>query len=278
MKNNELYHFLLRKTWQLTEQWYESLDKSNASGVYASQDPKVINTLKQQNYEFHLQFCNAFNEEISTEQFYKEFEEWVMTVAGDEQHLRTPIPFILKEFFRVQEQYLDLVEEFIQLHEDEYSDEHINTWNRTIVKNFNLIIAWFTQESYHYAELKLKSQQELINQLSSPVICLNDDVALLPLIGDIDRERATFLLENTLKQCTKLNIHHLLIDLSGVVKVDTMVALQIYQLIKALSLINVDSTLSGIRPEIAKTAVQLGIDFNKIPIVSTLKRAIKGLV
>jgi rsbT co-antagonist protein RsbR len=98
------------------------------------------------------------------------------------------------------------------------------------------------------------------------------------LIGDIDRERATFLLEHTLKQCTKLNIHHLLIDLSGVVKVDTMVAFQIYQLIKALKLINVDSTLSGIRPEIAKTAVQLGIDFNNIPIVSTLKRAINGLV
>ncbi|WP_019720359.1 hypothetical protein [Heyndrickxia coagulans] len=34
-----LHQFFLEKTWQLTEDWYASLDKSTVQGVYASTDP-----------------------------------------------------------------------------------------------------------------------------------------------------------------------------------------------------------------------------------------------
>lgn len=40
-----------------------------------------------------------------------------------------------------------------------------------------------------------------------------------------------------------------------------MVAHQIFQLIDALNLLGVKSTLSGIRPKIAQTAIQLGLSF-----------------
>ncbi|WP_144488035.1 STAS domain-containing protein, partial [Bacillus pumilus] len=58
------------------------------------------------------------------------------------------------------------------------------------------------------------------------------------------------------------------------VVVDTMVAHQIFKLIEALKLIGVTSTLSGIRPEIAQTAVQLGINFSDITIKSNLAQAL----
>ncbi|MBD5071591.1 RsbT co-antagonist protein RsbRB, partial [Xanthomonas citri pv. citri] len=45
-------------------------------------------------------------------------------------------------------------------------------------------------------------------------------------------------------------------------------------LIEALRLIGVSSTLSGIRPEIAQTAVQLGLSFEGISLRSTLASAI----
>ncbi|MFP3490379.1 STAS domain-containing protein, partial [Staphylococcus sp. SIMBA_130] len=83
--------------------------------------------------------------------------------------------------------------------------------------------------------------------------------ALLPLVGDIDSDRATAIFENTLEGCTTKRVDHLFIDLSGVYLVDTRVAQQIFQLITGLKLIGVTATLSGIRPEIAQTAVQLGI-------------------
>ncbi|MFP3340442.1 STAS domain-containing protein, partial [Micrococcus sp. SIMBA_131] len=71
-------------------------------------------------------------------------------------------------------------------------------------------------------------------------------------------------------------VDHLFIDLSGVYLVDTRVAQQIFQLITGLKLIGVTATLSGIRPEIAQTAVQLGIDFGEILITSNLAQAISS--
>jgi len=50
-----------------------------------------------------------------------------------------------------------------------------------------------------------------------------------------------------------------------------MVAQQIFRLIETLRLIGVKCILSGIRPEVAQTAIQLGIDFNDITIHSKLE-------
>ncbi|PLT33189.1 STAS domain-containing protein [Bacillus sp. V5-8f] len=274
-RNKELYHFLLDKTWELTEQWYQSLDKSNQSGVYASSDPKVIEGLKNQNHEFHKRFCKVFVDEEC--KFFETFEEWILEIAQDPEHLSTPIHFILREFFRTQQQYLVLVKEFVSLHSGEFSDEQIDSWNQIIIKTFSEVITWFTRENYTYSQKLLQAQQEMILELSSPIISLNRNTALLPLIGDIDTERAKFLLENTLQQCAAKGVNHLFIDLSGVVIIDTMVAHQIFQLIEGLKLLGVQSTLSGLRPEIAQTAMRLELPFDKISITSTLEKAINQL-
>ncbi|WML47598.1 STAS domain-containing protein [Neobacillus sp. PS3-34] len=273
-RNNELHQFLLDKTWQLTEDWYKNLDKRDPSGVYASEDPMVINSVKQQNYEFHKKFCEVFIKEESS--FFNDFEKWIVMVAQDEQHLGTPVQFIIREFFRTQDQYLDLIDQFIEEHKDEYSKSEENSWCRITIKTFSKIIAWFTEEHNNHSQKRLQAQQELIMELSSPVISLNTDVALLPLVGDIDTARAKFILENTLEQCARLRVSQLFLDLSGVVLIDTMVAHQLFQLINALNLIGVKTTLSGLRPEIARTAVQLGLSFEKVTIKSTLSSAIKS--
>jgi rsbT co-antagonist protein RsbR len=97
----------------------------------------------------------------------------------------------------------------------------------------------------------------------------------LPLVRDIDTARAAAILENTIKQCAEQKVSQLFIDLSGVVIIDRMVAHQIFQLINGLSLIGVKTTLSGIRREIATTAIQLGLSFANISIASTLSKAIE---
>lgn len=273
-RNEALYDYLLDKTWGLTEAWYENLDKSKSSGVYASQDPKVINNVKQQNYAFHKKFCEVFN--MDEEVFFKEFEGWILDVARDEEHVNTPIHLILREFFRTQDQYIELINQFQVLHEGEYPKSEVNAWYQIVIKTFGKIMLWFTEEYNDHAQRRLKAQQELILELSSPVISLSKDIALLPLVGDIDTTRAKIILENTLEQCAKLGVNQLFVDLSGVVMIDTMVAHQLFQLFDALNLIGVKTTLSGLRPEIAQTSVQLGLKFEKVTIKSTLSKAIQS--
>ena len=53
-----------------------------------------------------------------------------------------------------------------------------------------------------------------------------------------------------------------------------MVAQQIYQLISTLNLLGIQSTISGIRPEVAQTSIQLGLDFSQVSTHSTLKQAL----
>jgi rsbT co-antagonist protein RsbR len=273
-RNKDLYQFLLEKTRQLTEEWYENLDKSKSAGIYSSDDPAIIESVKKQNYEFHQQFCEVFSKD--EESFFSEFEKWIVKVAQDEGHLRTPLQMILREFFNTQEQYLNLLDEFAEANKGQYDTRQIDSWRRIMLKCFSEVVTWFTEEYNNHSQKRLEAQQDLIRELSSPVISLTKDIALLPLVGDIDTARAKSMLENTLQQCNKLGVNQLFLDLSGVVMIDTMVAHQLFQLIEALSLIGVKTTISGLRPEIAQTAVQLGLSFDHISIRSTLSSAIKS--
>lgn len=271
-RNKEVHTFLLSKARQLTDEWYESLDKSKSTGVYSSTDPKVIETLKKQNFEFHGILCNVFAEDKET--FKKKIDEWVLTIAKDKEHLDTPTQYILKEFMRVRNQYLDFLKEYADAHTIENTFEQFTTWSNVILEAFDRVMLRFVELQSEVMDQQIKNQQEVINELSSPVISLNSHTALLPLVGNIDPSRAELILENALEQCVSMEVSQLFIDLSGVVLIDTMVAHQIFQLIDALQLIGVKPILSGLRPEIAQTAVQLGLNFENLTITSTLSQAL----
>ncbi len=271
-RNKDLHKFLLQKAERLTEEWYDSLDKSDPAGVYSSTDPKVICNLKTQNLEFHKQLCKIFIEEKSV--FLKGFDEWVIGIATDKEHLETPTHYILREFMRVRKQYLDFIEEYAASNHREVTQKQVDLWKDVLVEIFDVALLRFTEEKSKYVDGQFEEQQQMINDLSSPIIDLTRGRALLPLVGEIDTIRASAILENTLQQCMDKSVAHLFIDLSGVYMIDTMVAHQIFSLLDGLRLIGVTTSLSGIRPEIAQTAVQLGINFGKITISSSLAQAI----
>ncbi|MDP4163045.1 MAG: STAS domain-containing protein [Bacillota bacterium] len=272
-RNQPLYEFLVEHSRAISDEWYEHIVDHDPTSVYASKNPVVIATLKEQNYDFILHLNKIFIEEEN--EFFITFEDWIIMISKDGEHSKTPIPSVIREFIRVRNVYLDYVKAFAHLHQDRVKPEDILLWNKMVMKALDVSIHKFVDEAYTNANRKLAAQQEMINELSSPVIALNDDKALLPLIGDIDTARARRILENTLMQCSKQGIKHLFIDLSGVVFIDTIVAQQIFQLLKALKLIGVSSTISGIRPEIAQTSVQLGFSFEGVGISSTLAKALE---
>ncbi|GAF11481.1 RsbR, positive regulator of sigma-B [Bacillus sp. JCM 19046] len=268
-----LYDFLKSNTRRLTDEWYDSLDKSK-EGVYGSTNPDVITTLKNQNHEFHVIFCEIFNEDRHTSELEAEFSQWIDKLAKDQQHLATPVPEMIEEFLNVQEQYLDLISEYSETHKDQVSFAKSSSWNRIVTKALKEVIVAFSRANLTQSEIHLQAQKEMITELSAPVIKLSKNIALLPLVGEIDTHRAQVIFSQTMEQCVQLQVDSLLIDLSGVPIVDTMVANQIFSLIEGLKLIGVKASLSGVRPEIAQTSVQLGIDFMSIPIYSSIERAL----
>ena len=114
-------------------------------------------------------------------------------------------------------------------------------------------------------------------ELSAPVVPIANDVAILPLVGDLEIDRAQYILEKTLTAANNLRISTLVIDLSGVVKVDSMVAEQIIKIVQALKMVGVKPILTGIRSEIAITLSQLGIDTRSLVIGGSLKQTLEKL-
>lgn len=272
LRNKELHNFLCERNEKLTEEWYKALDKSQG-GIYSSTNPKVIEKLKQQNAEFHTHFCSMFNKEYK--EFLEDFQGWIVRTAKDEDRLSTPTTAVLKDFFQTQKQYLQLIEEFASLHAEHVSKEQLIAWNQGITATINDLLLEFTTQTAIAAEKKLNAQQELIVEMSAPVILLAKDTGLLPLVGEISTYRAQILFEKALKQSADYQLERLFIDLSGVPIIDTMVAHQIFQLVEGLRIIGVKTALAGISPDIAQTAIQLGINFGEIEVYNTLVQAMK---
>ncbi|MDP4163739.1 MAG: STAS domain-containing protein, partial [Bacillota bacterium] len=89
--------------------------------------------------------------------------------------------------------------------------------------------------------------------------------------------RAKILKETSLQRCSELGNLYLIMDLSGVPIVDTMVANEIFQVISSLTLIGVETILTGLRPEVAQSMIQLGISFNNVVVKNNLKSAVTYL-
>ncbi|MBB5174212.1 RsbT co-antagonist protein RsbRA [Texcoconibacillus texcoconensis] len=116
------------------------------------------------------------------------------------------------------------------------------------------------------------SQKMALKELSAPLIPVFDEICVMPLIGTIDSERAKLIMENLLEGVIENRAQVVLIDITGVPVVDTMVAHHIIQAAEAVRLVGAECILVGIRPEIAQTVVNLGIDLGKFSTKSTLKK------
>ncbi|MFY4773640.1 STAS domain-containing protein [Metabacillus sp. RGM 3146] len=138
-------------------------------------------------------------------------------------------------------------------------------------------VYWFSLTYVQFHQKALENARNAFLELSVPVVPLTRGVGILPLVGNIDTARAQFLMEETLKHSSKHNFTHLIFDFSGVYIVDTMVAQQIFQVIDALLLIGVETIITGIRPEVAQTMVNLGVKMDQFKVKANLEQALNHI-
>jgi rsbT co-antagonist protein RsbR len=118
-------------------------------------------------------------------------------------------------------------------------------------------------------------QEEAIRALSTPIIEVWDGVLTLPLFGTIDSQRAAEMMERLLETITSKGATYAIIDLTGVEVVDTSTADHIGKLVSAVELLGGRCIITGIRPAVAQTMVQIGIDLTRITTLSTLREALR---
>ena len=123
----------------------------------------------------------------------------------------------------------------------------------------------FTIEAFQRTrEQLIARQREEIEELSTPVVKLWDGVLALPLIGTLDSARTQVVMQNLLESIVREGADIAILDITGVPTVDTLVAQHLLKTISAARLMGADCIISGIRPQIAQTIVQLGVQLNVV--------------
>ena len=123
------------------------------------------------------------------------------------------------------------------------------------------------------AEVIDRQRQQLL-ELSTPVIKLWDRVVAVPLIGTLDSARTQVVMETLLQTIVDQDAATAILDITGVPMVDTVVAQYLLKTAMAVRLMGSECVISGIRPQIAQTIVQLGIDLGDITTRATLADAL----
>jgi PAS domain S-box-containing protein len=125
------------------------------------------------------------------------------------------------------------------------------------------------------SEAMIDSQQRAIMELSTPAMQLLEDIILMPLVGNIDSERAGTMIDKLLGTISASSASVAILDVTGVPVIDTNVARYLLKTVSAAKMLGAEVILTGIQPSGAQTLVQLGIDLSGVTTKGSLRAGIQ---
>lgn len=118
----------------------------------------------------------------------------------------------------------------------------------------------FEEERRRMQEQVIEAQQAMLRELSTPLLPIADQVVAMPIIGAIDSNRATQIMETLLEGVARYRAQIAILDITGVRVVDTQVAGALMRAAQAARLLGAQVVITGIGPEIAQTLVHIGAE------------------
>ncbi len=103
-----------------------------------------------------------------------------------------------------------------------------------------------------------------IEELSNPILEVWDDVLVMPIIGVVDSRRTADMVQRLLTEVARSQASYVIVDLTGVEVVDTRTADHLMKLVRKVEVVGAHCVLTGIRPAVAETLVEIGVDFGRI--------------
>jgi rsbT co-antagonist protein RsbR len=230
----------------------ETTDKLNIS-YYRNTHVKnelfesIYKSLQQENEDFIRDFNDLYRKIVEN----NEALEYIS--AGYQSFRRAALEILLKD----------------ELSKDEVLDiyQEIDHWFDPV---FNKMISKCTDTW----EETFNMQRQTLVELSAPVIQLYDHISVMPLVGNIDEERISRIKENLLEGVTKYHSSIVFMDITGVPVLDTFAAQGIIESTRAAGLLGAECILVGVRPEIAQTLINLGIDLKELKTFSSLNNGL----
>lgn len=256
--NSKFKRIVVDNSDKIVQMWMEKLEE-------LKQENSTIQIADELYESTNREFVNVIFMSIQNQGSTEEVEAFSEKIVN----LGWPLSYItdgLQIFRRVTVDYiLTSSDDLIDTNYISNVLKNVDDWIEPIIR---LLVNEYTGSWEQIVSL----QRVALQELSAPLIPVMDRITIMPLIGTIDTERAKLIMENLLQGTINHNSEVVLIDITGVPVVDTMVAHHIIQAAEAVHLIGAKCILVGIRPEIAQTIVNLGIDLSDFATKSSLQK------
>jgi rsbT co-antagonist protein RsbR len=114
-----------------------------------------------------------------------------------------------------------------------------------------------------------------LRQAATPVIPVLDQVVLVPMVGDLQAQQLDDLLRHVLGEIERHRARLTIFDLTDVPNLEDAAADGLIHLVKGTNLLGVECILVGIRPAVARTILDLGLDLSALTGKRNLQSAIE---
>jgi rsbT co-antagonist protein RsbR len=259
---------LKKRRNSIIDKWMDSqkFEKGKYDFLFSEEE------LREQSLQFFNGFLNIikyFNSEQKQEEFNKAAD--MIKKLANSRASRGFSPTETTNYI------LDLKEAMLPAIEDIFHSRDEITF-KEIIELFNLlddfVLIAFEEFTKRHEEI-MKEQSEALMELSSPIVSVWDGVLAIPLIGTLDSERTQIIMEDLLNTVISSNSKIAIIDITGVGVVDSQVANNLIKTVMAVRLLGAEAIITGIKPEVAQTIVNLGVNLSNIITKSTLAEGLK---
>ncbi|WP_437645158.1 PAS domain S-box protein [Sorangium sp. So ce362] len=130
------------------------------------------------------------------------------------------------------------------------------------------------EEERQRLEQVVATQALLLEELSTPLMPIADQILAMPVIGSVDDRRSVQIMETLLNGVVAREARIVIIDITGVRKIDARAVQGIVNSVKAVKLLGAQVVLTGIRPEVAVALMELEFNLGGIYTFGSLQTGI----
>ncbi|MCV9888004.1 STAS domain-containing protein [Metabacillus halosaccharovorans] len=255
----------------------ESLAEEIVDGVLNRLKLEIPLWEKEQALEMYIDFINFLGDSlfVDEEKVPESLIEWSKNNAARQVSPKGKISEIMVRYPPTREIITDIMTKIslnfgLSLEDFAFILKRINNM---LDISLNETVFAFERLSDNY---KKKTQRELA-ELSAPIVLIKKGVAVLPLIGIIDSYRANHIMKKVVPKVAELQINYVIADFSGILIIDTDIMRHLHQIGQMLNLLGIQTLTTGLRPELAKTVVNSGIEMSEITTFANVKQALDSI-
>jgi len=120
-----------------------------------------------------------------------------------------------------------------------------------------------------------KGKGEQSEMVPTPIVEVWEGIIMVPVIGILDSARTKQITESILGHIARVKTEVAIISIGGISVVDTKTANHLIRTVHAAKLMGTEAIITGIRPDVATTLVNLGVDLSGIMTFSTMHEGLE---